>query len=84
MGIVIGNTEYNPRYVYYAFAHGKDPAAMIRYDWKHHRFMHEFSIWIRIKWREFDKIFPNFKCGDGHSNDGHVKFDEWLKNEVGY
>lgn len=84
MGIMIDGKEYNPRYVYYAHAHGKNPEQMLKYDWDNHRYMIEFMIWNRDKWREFDKLFPEFKCGDGHTDEGHVKYDEWLKNEVGW
>jgi hypothetical protein len=73
--------EWNPRYLNYCRCNGgRTPDEMLKYDWERRAFMSEFMFWIQDKWREFDKLFPQYKCGDGHSNEGQVQFDKWLES----
>lgn len=94
MGIVVGNKEYNPRYVCYAFAHGKDPEEMLEYDWEHHRYMREFVIWNRNMLDEFMKAHPELYNWNAKGFDQDDKrylaaamfqteYDKWLKETVG-
>jgi hypothetical protein len=63
-------TEWNPRYVLYAEAHGFDPEAMLEHDkqvWPG-GCMVGFSFWIQEAWRQF----PGYPWE-------RENFDEFLK-----
>lgn len=94
MGIVVGNKEYNPRYVCYAFTHDKDPEEMLKYDWENHRYMREFVIWNRHMLDEFIETHPtlyNWKAsGFGQDEKRYLAsamfaeiYDRWLAEQVG-
>jgi hypothetical protein len=73
------NHTWNPRYLQYCRYNGdKSPEEMLKYDNDRHVYMSEFAFWIQAKWREFDLIHPEFKCETGHTDDGHILFDQWL------
>jgi len=94
VGIVVGNKEYNPRYVFYAAAHGKDPEDMLKYDWENHRYMHEFVVWNRKKLDEFIATHPdiyNWKATGFSADEKRYiaavmfahDYDTWLAAQVG-
>jgi hypothetical protein len=72
-------STFQPRYVAYAKMHGKSPEAMIVLDQSRGGIGAWFSPWIRDRWAEFDTITGRkYRIGDGHTTEGHAKFDAWL------
>lgn len=71
-------SEWNPRYVNYARAHGRDPDAMLAFDKERHPLacMMEFVFWNSDRLRDFSKVSPESFVADGIRD--HAAYDEWL------
>jgi hypothetical protein len=70
---------WNPRYVAYARAHGETPVEMLARDgaaWPGGR-MCGFTLWIRERWREWDRAHP-LADPDVRTAEDHASFDAWL------
>lgn len=76
-------TEWNPRYVCYAKAHGKTPDGMLAYD--RERFpggvMGAFIIWIDQRWAEW-RALRGRRHDDPLWIHDHEDFDAWLAAKV--
>jgi hypothetical protein len=77
-------TEYQPRYVAYAAAHGMTPEAMLDWDrieWPGGR-MAGFILWVRQQWHswaaERGVRLPEFLTQQDHDD-----FDAWLLAKAG-
>jgi hypothetical protein len=77
---------WNPRYVEYARAHEREPAAMLEHDTK--RFpggkMAGFMIWMNERWTEWAKLKGFRRTASGSQDtpiteELHAEFDTWLR-----
>lgn len=77
-------SEWNPRYVLYAKAHGATPEEMLKRDekrWPGGK-MVGFTQWIQERWLGWDKArgYATREIGQFHAaGDGHADFDKWLR-----
>lgn len=67
-------TEWNPRYVAYAAAHGNTPEAQRLAD----KNMASFLAWLRTKWAEFDAAHPALRGRSRMLSTTQEAFDAWL------
>ena len=65
---------YQPRWLAYARAHGKNPADGELKNW-------HFVNWIRERWAQWDALTGHH--GRGRSKADHAAFDAWLNKWVG-
>lgn len=71
--------SWNPRYVAYAKAHGRDPAAMLAYDrerWPGGR-MAGFTVWVSERWAEWRTARGRHR-DDVLTDEDHEDFDDFL------
>lgn len=76
-----GYEHWNPRFVRYAFAHGREPESQIEHDRTHWEggCMLGFILWNTNEWRVFGvdtnrpRGWENFKFSDVHRD-----YDAWL------
>jgi hypothetical protein len=72
-------TDWNPRFVAYARAHGKSPEAMLEADretWSGGK-MAGFMLWMSERWREWRSINRRGR-DDVLSNEDHASFDAFI------
>ena len=71
--------EFQPRYVAYARAHGRDPEAQLAHDrerWPGGA-MCGFTLWIRERWREWDNEH-GWPAGESHGPEEREAFDRYI------
>jgi hypothetical protein len=66
--------SYQPRWLAYARAHGKNPADGELENW-------HFVNWIRERWAQWDALTGHH--GMGRPKSDHAAFDAWLSEWVG-
>ena len=75
-------TDWNPRYLAYAKAHGvDDPLEMMRRDaveWPGGRAA-GFQIWMSQQWQAWRKL-RGLRTDDYLSEEQHADFDAWLSS----
>lgn len=77
--------RWNPRYLAYAKAHGKDgdPEGML--EWDAGRFpggrMCGFQVWMGERWNEW-RALKNYDRNYPLGADDHAEFDTWLEEAV--
>ena len=77
------NDQWNPRYLRYCEAHGKDPESMLVHDderWPG-GVMTGYILWIQSKWSEWHHMHNHFSDWPV-SEQEHKDFDAWLR-EIG-
>lgn len=82
-------TEYQPRYLAYCRAHGRDPEAQISHDrerWPGGA-MTGFILWIRERWQAWAKETKHPMHRQGwnafRGPEDHANFDAWLASSGG-
>lgn len=72
-------SDWNPRFVAYASAHGRSPDEQLEHDRSEYpsaRAM-PFMLWIQARWSEFD-LARGVRPGGSHGPQEHAAFDAWL------
>lgn len=73
------SAPFNPRFILYARAHGREPEAMLDHD--RERFpgglMAGFLTWISERWQAWDSKHGHSR-DHARSRDEHTAFDAWL------
>jgi len=74
--------NWNPRYVYYAKAHGHSPEEQFEFDKEAYTgCMIDFMLWMNEKKAEFYEAHPE-ACMDRHAISDDAAWDDFLRESV--